>query len=218
MQVNFAWSNAVKFWPWVGDYYADGWINRRRLLILGESHYDARKEWIDKSVEDQRNITIETVKEWLNPAEDFFPNDFYGKLHRALTDRKNPSERAVRGQWHRIAYANYVQEIVGLEGRARKTKRHWVSGIGAFVEVLRSLRPNLVLVLGKANWDNIDCGFKVDQIKIGNTERSVYHFPWDTPKGDGAHASWVYHPTSSKHSDDDLKSMLRLLAERAQCS
>jgi hypothetical protein len=56
---NFLVQHGVFFLPWIGEHYAEG-FSGRRLLVLGESHYD---EWDGKKHELEQAFTRECVSE-----------------------------------------------------------------------------------------------------------------------------------------------------------
>lgn len=138
-------SDAVRFRPFVGDAYGGRWW-RLPLLVLGESHYasDGKPKGT--------GVTQEVVARFLEGER--FP--FFSRVTGLLDgpgSARNPKRR--RDVWASIAFANYVQEIVGTKPRDRPTPTMWADARGPFLEVLHVLRPRAVLVLGKDLWNHL---------------------------------------------------------------
>jgi hypothetical protein len=132
----------VVFQPMVGPSYEHA---KPRLLIVGQSHYydgktrktptgsyTARAFW--PAIEDGsrlvNNLVATCTGDW--PDAD------------------------VRKQfWKSVAFYDYIQEFVGKGPRKPHRYALWARSHRPFAAVLKALRPDLVLVLGIANWKNI---------------------------------------------------------------
>lgn len=67
-----------------------------------------------------------------------------------LFNREHPvGDDAKSKFWSRVAFYNYCQEIVADKARVRPKDAIWKNSEPAFNEVLKQLKPDLVVVLGK---------------------------------------------------------------------
>lgn len=189
------------FQPYVGQNYEHGFKRGRKLLLLGESHYHPGyvPEKHDPP-EFSGPYTQDVVEQALRPGCDYAgPSSFFGRLHRLLTGSEGPTEPIVREAWTRVAYANYVQAFVGDGAHAKKTNRHWQSGQEALPGLLDLLRPDRVLVLGKATWDALSYGVWRDRSwQAGGVDRGLWALPFS---GGEALATWVKHPSRAFETD-----------------
>jgi len=130
----------IFFKPWIGKYYEKG-IHGKRILILGESHYDCYEE---TSTIECINIQLKGKETWR-----FFTNitiTFLNK-HPSLEDKYN--------FWHSVGFYNYIQESVGDGPRERPTKEMWDNAQSGFKELLQIYKPQAVIVLGYQLWENL---------------------------------------------------------------
>jgi len=111
----------VFFRPWVGDRYEAGGQFSKRVLVLGESHY----QW-DENIPLAENLTIECVQEQLSGTA---TQAFWTKIAVAFLKR-DPSLRDKREFWQAVAFDNYVQSNVGLGARVRPTEWEHCPSVG----------------------------------------------------------------------------------------
>ena len=108
--------SGVKYLPWVGEHYNAGFLGKR-LLVLGESHYD---KWEDEKHELGQNITRECI-------QDVFKRDgaqFWRYLEQALLNQGRKDGWAPSGGeplWNQFAFFNFVQSPVQGGPRVRPT-------------------------------------------------------------------------------------------------
>jgi hypothetical protein len=124
--------------PWKGNRYeTEGYLGKR-LLILGESHYDIEKSAHSKATTDI--IAGLAIKDGRNR--------FSNKILRLVTGENGFHSEAQRADfWQRVAFCNYIQ--VPLPGpRIRPTREMWAAGRTPFLETLKELAPDMLLVLG----------------------------------------------------------------------
>jgi len=135
----------IVFEPWVGDNYAKG-IQGKKVLVLGESHYDEGFNQGDRLTEFVVRRHIERVGKqyafWTNIAKTFVGPAYADKADRVSF-------------WESVAFYNYVQEFVGDGPRQRPTKRHFQESWPEFSSVIEELRPDLVVALGFGLWDSL---------------------------------------------------------------
>lgn len=152
-------SKAIEhFKPWIGDNYASQGYLGKRVLILGESHY----EWLD----DQS-----LASDW---TQQFIENGFSGKMHRFRTrvaavvlGRRPTADDDTRSFWHSIAFANYIPVSVGKGANARPTEAMWEEAVPRFAELITTHRPDFLLVLGHPLWMRMHYTFTMN----GHLER-----------------------------------------------
>lgn len=130
----------INFKPWVGSNYYNSRFGIK-VLILGESHYadpedEVGEDWTQYVVR-QNGMNV--------------PNSFFTRTAKAVLGLT--AEQALSGVeradlWGHVAFYNYIQEIVGTEGRIRPTKAMWESAPTAFTEVIETLKPDVIVVLG----------------------------------------------------------------------
>jgi hypothetical protein len=130
---------SVNFHPWEGENYRS---SKPRLLVVGESHYD----WKGR-LEPEQKVTIEVVRHFMDKPSRFFTNIV------ATCAGELPSGETRRKFWHSVAFYNYVQQFAGDAPRMRPNYQMWQQSEDAFRLVLKHLAPDLILVLGKQNWD-----------------------------------------------------------------
>lgn len=141
----------VKFRPWVGENYSTPQCpllagSGRRLLVLGESHYDEPEEF---QPEYTRDIVAKYVYNERHP--------FVTKIGQALGGRTRDEmgEQSFMAVWSDISFYNYVQQFVADAARARPTKEMWEEAFEPFLDVVRELRPTHVWACGYGLWDNV---------------------------------------------------------------
>ena len=131
----------IKFKPWVGERYKKRDLFGLKILLLGESHYVVS----DKEKED---FTIEVVKR-LGQDERyrFFTITAMFLLGKKAGERISNEER--KAFWERVAFYNYVQDLVDKCPRKRPTAQMWHDAKKPFLTVCEELKPELIVVLGK---------------------------------------------------------------------
>ena len=137
--------------PFVGKQY-DSTPKGKRLLIVGESHYNAdvgepgmqdfymRKDWTREFI----------LKEGLNQSP-WFPgkasNSLVGNLERSLLNKRKAADEEKSIIWNSVAYMNVIQELLN-NLKSRPTHDMKVIGSDVFFEVLRILKPDFCLFGG----------------------------------------------------------------------
>lgn len=130
----------IRFQPWIGERYHEADLYGLRILLLGESHYG-------KGDEDS-SFTERVVKKWgQDNRHGFFTTIAKFILNQGKGGNLSAAKR--RAFWEKVAFYNYVQEIVGKKARQRPTLDMWKRSENAYYQVLQQLKPDLVVVLGK---------------------------------------------------------------------
>jgi uracil-DNA glycosylase len=115
--------------------------------------------------------------------------------------------------WNRVAFYNYLQEFAGTRAGHRPKAKQWEdeTHFDAFQKVIDALKPDRILVLGKATWQNMPgapkLGFRVPdpeprlrvaeafgRVSKGESISCWYH----RSDGGRALAAPIYHPAHRK--------------------
>jgi hypothetical protein len=171
--------------PWVGHDYENNGIDGRRLLIIGESHYvGSRQEFAE--IRASRTFTQEVVeRQWTTASWSYFT-----KIAKAVTGEEEPDKRTF---WNKVAFYNYVQDIVGTGPRERPTKRLWKEAADILPSVIDELRPHYILATGKGLWNQLPIDWETaEPLNVRNWETCVGR----TVDGYPFRATYMIHPSS----------------------
>jgi len=138
--------SGIFFKPWKGSKYESNKLFEKRVLVLGESHY----EW-DKKIPLYSDLTIDCIKEQI---EGDYTKQFWTNIAITFLN-KSPELQDKKEFWDSVAFYNYVQECVGSGPRIRPTNEMWRKSEQGFAEVLAELLPQVVIVLGYELWENL---------------------------------------------------------------
>ena len=177
----------VFFQPWVGETFAGGAVDGVRLLVVGESHYGDVSD-----VPDLRTLTKVVIRNHIDrPRERLF-----GRIEQLVGNGPLPDRAARVAFWNRIAFYNFVQEVLPQLGD-RPTVKQWSEARSPFLSVLRTLRPQAVLVLGKVMWDSLSVPplFESRSIDVAG---APYLFRWRITRDYSTIATWANHPSGSR--------------------
>ena len=145
------------FEPWIGAEYGKAKNPWPRLLILGDSHY-GKEEW---QVPDfTRRVVLEQAlgkdeqgRPWRGKRSKLFVE--LATLLLGASRAGDVGEEARERVWNRIAFSNYVQEIVGPEHDSVPTDAMWDTGRRSFGPILDFVGPEAVIVCGWRVWKNL---------------------------------------------------------------
>jgi hypothetical protein len=148
----------LQFVPWVGrDYGHDPLPGTRRLLILGESHYEWCKACWGESRQRGSDLTCRCVAERIVLDDNKSIQHWRNIEYALMANRPDRVDR--QAFWHGVAYYNYVQSVVGFfagGGRPPKpTAQMWRDAEATFLKVVEQLVPDLVVVLGFGLWKKL---------------------------------------------------------------
>lgn len=175
----------VKFLPRVGHKYESSrW--GKRVMVLGESHY----------CEDPKDATSDLTQKvfgWMfDPAcEHEGWMNTYTKFASALSGAQE-NRTSSESVWDEVLYYNFVQEP--LSGpRTAPTKEMMVASEGAFMEVLKQYRPDVVLAWSQTRlYDHLpDEGYQGEE--CSGVETWVY----ELADGHKVRVMPVQHPASA---------------------
>lgn len=138
-------SENVNFHPFVGEKYFDSRYGVR-VLVLGESHYGHPEDMA-------HDFTQHVVTKHAYCSG--FP--FFSKITSVLRGNTTyPSDAERFDAWQHVAFYNFVQTFVAEESRVAPTREEWKAAQTPFREVVRVLEPDVILVLGRRLWDEIE--------------------------------------------------------------
>lgn len=146
-------ANGVNFLPWVGNDYKCGFSNKR-LLLLGESHYNA---WDEQEHQLGSAFTRECVKAVV--SRDANSSNFWRYLEQALLGEERDNGWAASGGsafWNKLAFYNFIQSPISGGPRCRPSWDMFRASHRAFRAVLEAIRPERVLVCGKGLWEGME--------------------------------------------------------------
>jgi hypothetical protein len=194
----------VTFQPWIGCHYK---IGTPRLLVVGQSHYDwesRRREHITKA-----QVTRRVIKRVIEHGGD---RAFFTNVAATCLDEL-PDAGARQQFWNSVSFYNYIQEFVGNTPRQPHDYPLWERSHAAFIRVLRALRPQLILVLGSANFGSMT-DWKCRTAAPLKSGGALYQETWMYSIGSNAPALafHVKHPSTGY----DFRKFAPLFAEARQ--
>jgi hypothetical protein len=145
------WSSAITVHPWVGKNYHYPKYLLHRTLVLGESNFTELENFKSDLV---INCVLNDMS--IDPTEERDTSGFCRfstKIRRIVFGRDETI--GPNRFWQDVAFYNFVQSLVGDKSRIRPTQEMWEGSVPAFIEVVLSLQPSRIFVLGKANWRNL---------------------------------------------------------------
>ena len=131
----------MNFKPWIGERYEKRELFGLRILLLGESHYG-------EPGEENEDFTIDVVRHWGQQARhSFFTITAKFLLRKGAGEWLSDDDRS--DFWEKVAFYNYIQELVGSDSRIRPTSKMWQNARSSFLSLCDELKPELIVVLGK---------------------------------------------------------------------
>jgi hypothetical protein len=150
------------FTPWVGVHWGEkhNVVGGRRILILGESHYEPGEDgaFVGKIHADG---TLETFEEFVL-GEKTLP--FFTKLMQTVSGRKKWSmtRDEVRAVWDSVVFYNYVPVYVAQGPRVSPTNEMFEMGVEPFNQIVKRYKPEVIVVCGHRLWWALLKGQKFD--------------------------------------------------------
>jgi hypothetical protein len=179
--------SGVKYLPWIGEHYADG-FHGRRLLVLGESFFDqfnGEKHQLDS------NMTRDCVEETINREEGCAK--FWHNVERALVGDKGIHgwpQSGGKPLWNRLAQYNFVQAPVDGGAQQSPTTKQFRDSWSPFRSVLDALRPERVWVCGHRLWFHMEDTSEAED--VWHDFMQIYRLSDGTP----VPLLTTYHPSS----------------------
>lgn len=188
--------------PWA-PLGPDPRIGGVRLLLVGESHYDEGQAWTTDQV---RWFTNDVVYAWAAYSGST-SKPFFARAYAVVTGRSVTEAIAEYHHfWRSVFFYNFVQTLVEGGPGCRPSAAQFEKSGPAFLETLEDIRPDAVLVLGKAVWDNMstDQGRKVEG-RFGGSD------VWQYRLADGSEVPMIFvpHPASRGFNAGELHDDVR---------
>jgi hypothetical protein len=174
---------SVRFTPFEGGSYEQGFGDGLKLLVLGESHYgddvgtEMTRYWLCKHIASEYIGTFSKLEKLLSYC---LPHSF---------------ETSV---WRKVAFANFIH--VSLQDNScQRDESHWTTGRTAFPGLLDALKPDVILALGRETWKNLPWDDYTlphqghHGLRTGDDNWGVIY---RRPDGGRTVAGWIYHPAA----------------------
>lgn len=186
MNTNPPQTSAIFFKPWIGEDYASGYKSGKRVMILGESHY----QW-DKDIEPYPELTRTAISDQITRK---YTYAFWTRIVSAFIGHR-PSHPEKQDFWRSVAFYNYVQESVSFGPRIAPTPEMWARSQAGFAEVLHEHAPQTLIVLGYRLWNNLPkLEGAWDKPIEGATQTQTWRYP--LKQGGTCLAYGIRHPSS----------------------
>lgn len=146
-------SHGIYFLPWIGETYNQGFAERK-LLVLGESHY---QEWNGEIHELKQEITRNCIEnEVKNRIQGGQGAPLWLNIEQALLNKKRVDGWVPGGEkiWYQIAFYNFVQTPV-LSRSNPPSRAQFQDSWGAFRELVEEIRPDRIIVCGGRLWSKM---------------------------------------------------------------
>lgn len=185
--------------PWVGTDYATGGVFKKKLLVLGESHYcfDVEKgKCPGCSVENMQDACHSQTEDVIEEFVSDYRGDSYQQtflaFERALAGREISGEER-KQLWNSVIFYNYFQLATYGPRQEPNTEAKQMSD-AAFRQLLEEFMPDAVIVWGVRlynllpGWDGAETAIcaEVDSMP-------VWHY---NINGKDIPAMCVHHPSS----------------------
>jgi hypothetical protein len=138
------------FTPWVGRNWSEHTnpIEGRKLLILGESHYESDGKMLGQKYADG---TLETFEKYVL-GDQTLP--FFTKIMQTISGRKKSAmtRDEIRDVWESVVFYNYVPVYVAQGPRESPTNEMFELGVEPFNQIMKQYLPEIVVVCGHRLW------------------------------------------------------------------
>ena len=182
----------IFFKPWKGEKYESNKLFGKRILVLGEAHY----EW-DKTILLSPDFTIDCIREQIEGRSTF---KFWTNIAIAFLN-KRPSLEEKKEFWESVAFYNYIQQSLGFGPRLAPSQEMWRNSEPGFVEVLAELLPRVIIVLGYRLWRHLPPVSRLDGPKIiGSKQTDTWYYP--IPNGESCLTYAIQHPSTGFNGTD----------------
>jgi hypothetical protein len=131
----------LRYTPWEGKTYRSRGYRGRRLLILGESHYE----------DDKPEATVRYMNDHINGPSRY---PFWSTIETVVSGRalENRAERL--GFWNCVAFANMIQDAMSTANH-RPTAAQWEHGRIFFAPILEATNPDSIFLFSKSLWNHL---------------------------------------------------------------
>ncbi len=148
------------FYPWVGDNYSNGGIFNKKILALGESHYNdglTKEQCLavkanDKEYED---TTSYVISDYLNNNSHPSWENTFRKFERLLTQNAYTTREDTKAIWDSIVFYNYIQHPLFGPRITTNADDFDERSEKAFDEIIKEYQPDIIIFWGKRLWWNM---------------------------------------------------------------
>ncbi|MFM0255787.1 hypothetical protein [Paraburkholderia sediminicola] len=142
-------SNVI-FMPWIGSRYEAEGFRGMRVLVVAESHYGSKRS-------ERPTATPELVKalgqrlKHPDATARLRKHPHFARIVTAVSGAASASVFTTQERadfWERVCYYNFLQEFVPA-ARVAPPAESWSAGKAAFLDVLATLRPDIVIAFSK---------------------------------------------------------------------
>jgi hypothetical protein len=142
-------SNVI-FMPWVGSKYEAEGFRGLRVLVVAESHYGSKRS-------ERPTATPELVKalgqrlKHPDATARLRKHPHFARIVAAVSGAASASVFTTQERadiWERVCYYNFLQEFMPA-ARVGPPAESWSAGRAAFLDVLATLRPDVVIAFSK---------------------------------------------------------------------
>jgi hypothetical protein len=149
--------DSVMFLPWIGKDYANGGVFKKKILILGESHYCEDPNECNgcrPGIKSDCNfLTYNAIKGQFTYGEKKHP--IFTKLARLLTGKEMIDLTDKEDFWNSVSFYNYVQTSVSGKPGVAPTSEMFQMSFQSFNEVMEKLTPDFLLIVSSRLWENL---------------------------------------------------------------
>lgn len=182
----------VFFKPWIGERYKSAEKFGKRVMILGESHYQLKEDvppapdWTKRFIGYQMDGTRTRA--------------FWTKIVSAFIGHR-PTLGEKQDFWRSVAFYNYIQQSVGNGPRIPPTPAMWTDSEPRFKKVLNQHAPRVLIVLGYRLWSKLP---ELDGTPGKPIDCPAQPQTWRYPLKNGGYclAYAIKHPSSGFASAD----------------
>ncbi|WP_457940823.1 hypothetical protein [Mesorhizobium sp. 10J20-29] len=187
------------FTPWVGNKFGSGNdpIGAKRILVVGESHYDDYEERVGQEVPEMTRDAMRLYesrpagKRWVRT----FDNVAWAVSGKNRIELEANGKRGELDVWNSLAFYNYIPVVLAKSARStRPTSQQFRDGQRHFETVLSEVRPQILLV----------CGYELFPWVIRNHYAGYDGDPWsftgewiDLPHQPPVRAVRMLHPSAA---------------------
>ncbi len=184
----------VFFEPWIGPQYENGGLWNRKVLIVGESHYD---EWEDGETPKvikhdlQRGFTRGCVQEVVNGVRGA---RYWNRVRNRLGGEEHENQTSAIF-WNKVAFYNFIQSPVSGGPGIKPKPSQWAEAVTPFGEVLGRLKPARVVFTGTRLWSYVPRRRgKLPDVEVAGQSLPVEFFEIDN--GRHVYVTATPHPRS----------------------
>lgn len=210
----------VIFQPWIGKNYE---CKRNklgiRLLVLGDSHYDDAPSDDDFSQDEdwkefrkkhgEEKLTEFVLLKW--GRDENIRYRFFTMVANVLLDSSGDRNRQNSKIWDDVAFYNYVSIVPWHENQdrpERPTDEQWINSKNPFNRVLKKIKPDAVLMLGKQLTDWV-------RYNHNHKEYKQLFVPY---KNNDVNYLGIYHPRGGLAYKKANPAFKRLMEETRRCN